>query len=83
MAGAPQDATILGAQRNYVPGPGEIIGNTARISQQPHCRSPVGSRNPGSYTIFRVNGNGVGGAVLVLIDRVHGQQAQPVADRTG
>ena len=81
VAGTAQHPAVLGAQRNHVPRLGEIVGHAGRIGQQPHGGGPVGCRNTGSHTDFGVDGDGVGGAVLVLVDGVHGQQPEPVADR--
>ena len=81
VAGPAQHATVLGAQRNHVTGAGEIVGDAGGIGQQSHGGGPVGRGNARPHTPSRVDGDGVGGAVLVLVDRVHRQQAQPVADR--
>ena len=41
VAGTAQHATVLGAQRNYVTGPGEILGDTVRVGKQSHGRRAV------------------------------------------
>lgn len=80
VAGTAQHAAVLGTQRNHVPGLGEIVGHGGRVGEEPHRGRPVRRRDTGSDTDFRIDGDGVGGTVLVLVDRVHRQQAQPVAD---
>ncbi len=62
------------------PGLVKSSATAAGSASSTHGGGPVGSRNTGSHILFRVDGDGVGGAVLVLVDRVHRQQAQPVAD---
>jgi hypothetical protein len=62
--------------------PREVVGNARRVGQQPHRGRPVGRRNARADTLFRVDGDGVGGAVLVLVHGIHRQQAELVADRT-
>jgi hypothetical protein len=81
VARAAQYATILGAQRDDVAGPGEVIGDAGRICEQPHRGRAIRGRNPCSDTIFRIHRDRVRRTVLVLIHGVHGQQAQFVADR--
>jgi len=80
VTGATQHATVLCAQRHHMAGLGEVIGNTRWIRQQSHRGSAVRSRNTCSHTMSGVDSDGIGGAVLVLVDRIHRQQAQPVAD---
>ena len=80
MARAAQDAAGLGTQRHDMARLGEVIGDTRRVGQQSHRGRPVRCRDPGSHAMFGVDGDGVGGAVLVLVDCVHRQQTQPVAD---
>ena len=81
VTGTAQHATLLGAQRYDVSGPGEILGDGGRIGEQSHRGRAIRGRNTGSDTVFRIHGDRVRGAVLVLVHRVHGQQAQLVADR--
>ena len=81
VAGPAQHPAVLGAQRNDVAGPGEVVGDAGRVGEQPHRGGAVGRRDSGADAIFRVDGDGVGGAVLVLVHRVHRQQAELVADR--
>ena len=73
VAGAAQHPTVLGAQRNHVTGPGEVVGDTGRVGELAHGGSAVRCRNPRSDIHFRVDGDGVGGAVLVLVHRIHRQ----------
>ncbi|CKR78434.1 Uncharacterised protein [Mycobacterium tuberculosis] len=82
VAGPAQNPTILGPQGDHVTGAGEIVGHTGRIGQQPHGGSPIGRRNASSNAIPCIDCDGVCRPVLVLVHRVHGQQAQPVADGT-
>ena len=83
VAGPAQHATVLGAQRDDVTGLGEVVGDRGRIGQRTHRGGTVGGRDAGSDTDFRVHGDGVGGAVLVLVHGVHRQQSEPVADVPG
>ena len=76
VAGPAQHAAVLGAQRHHVPGPGEVVGDGGRVGEQPHRGGAVGRRDTGADALLRVDGHGVGGAVLVLVDRVHRQQAR-------
>jgi hypothetical protein len=63
-----------------VTGLGEILGDRCRIGQRPHGGGPVRCGDAGADALFGVDGDRVRGAVLVLVDRVHGQQTQAVAD---
>ena len=79
VTGAAQDATLLGAQRDHVAGAGEVVGGGGRIGEQPHRRGAVGGTDTGADALAGVNGDGVGGAVLVLVHRVHRRQTEAIA----
>ena len=81
VTGSAQHTAVLGAQRHHVSGFGEVVDATGRVGQQSHGGGPVRCGDPSSHTCFGVDGDGIGGSVLVLIHRIHGQQAEPVADR--
>ncbi len=80
VAGSTQHPAVLGAQRHHVTGFGEVVLHARRVGQQPHGGGPVGRGDTRPDTVFRVDGDGVGGSVLVLVDRIHRKQTQPVAD---
>ena len=48
VAGAAQHPAVLGAQRDHVAGPGEVVGDAGRVGEQPHGGGAVRCRNPGS-----------------------------------
>ena len=75
-----QHTALLGPQRDHVAGLGEIVGRAGRVGQQAHGGGPIGCGDPGPHPVAGVDGDGVGGAVLVLVHRVHRQQPEPVAD---
>ena len=82
VAGPAQHAAVFGAQRDDMAGPGEVVGGAGRVGEQPHRGGAVRRRDAGADTLFRVDGDGVRGAVLVLVHRVHRQKAKRVADRS-
>src|SRR5699024_5962576 len=64
-------------------GAGEVGGAGARVGGQPAGAGPVGGRAAGRAALAGVDGDGVGGAVLVLVLARHRRQAQAVAFSAG
>ena len=78
VAGALEHAALAVAQREDVPGAGEVVGRARRVDERAHGRGAVGGRDAGRRAVPGVDGHGERGALDLGVVRHHQRQLELV-----
>ena len=78
MARPLEDPAGDGAQRHHVPRSGEVRCLRFGVAQSPDGDRPVGSGDAGGDDIARIHGDGVRGALAILVDHRHRGQVETI-----